>query len=152
MLITKPTILLIGLCVDLTFNLTFNLIFGHLIHYYALLPHIYFDSEMAAALESVFPRVSLKAFVSLKAEDKRKQLSELMNIVLGIRLFNKEIGKGGHDLESLEVICAEEANAAISDLQSKLAECDKKCQEYVDVLLYVIYGDGNAGEVQVIQL
>ncbi len=49
------------------------------------------EREIAAALESVFPRIGLKAFTSLAAEDKVEQLHELANIVLGIRLFNRWI-------------------------------------------------------------
>jgi len=107
------------------------------------------DREMAAALESVFPRVSLKSFVTLNAEDKRKQLFELTSIVLGIRLFNKEIGKGGKDLPNLEDICRAEAADILSNLKQKLAESNEQCQEYVDVLLHVIYGDGEATDQQV---
>jgi hypothetical protein len=47
------------------------------------------EREIAAALESVFPRIGLKAFTSLAPEDKAAQLHELANIVLGIRLFNR---------------------------------------------------------------
>ena len=70
------------------------------------------EREVAAALESVFPRIGsrwifceshneicnscrLKSFVSMSPDDKKFQLKELANIVGGIRLFNKEIGKGG---------------------------------------------------------
>ena len=53
------------------------------------------ERETAAALESVFPRVALPSFVALGTADKRIQLHELSNIVFGIRLFNKTIGKGG---------------------------------------------------------
>ncbi|KAF1330407.1 hypothetical protein FI667_g5159, partial [Globisporangium splendens] len=45
------------------------------------------EREVAAALESVFPRVGLASFVNMSAEDKRFQLEELMCIVEGIRLL-----------------------------------------------------------------
>lgn len=66
------------------------------------------ERECAAALESVFPRVALKSFMTMRSEDKRKQLAELTNIVLGIRLFNREIGKGGADLDVVPLIAAQE--------------------------------------------
>ena len=56
----------------------------------------------------------------MQAEDKRKQLFELTSIVLGIRLFNKEIGKGGEDLPNLEDICRTEAAAILANLKQKL--------------------------------
>ena len=57
------------------------------------------EREIAAALESVFPRIGLKSFVAMPAEQKREQMNELANIVHGIRLFNQEIGKGGAGLD-----------------------------------------------------
>lgn len=53
------------------------------------------EREIAAALESVFPRVGLKAFIQLSYEEKVTQLMELARIILGIRLFNRDEGRGG---------------------------------------------------------
>merc|ERR1711957_382439 len=53
------------------------------------------EREVAAALESVLPRAGLRPFVSLTVPEKVAQLCELSNIVIGIRLFNRDIGKGG---------------------------------------------------------
>ena len=61
------------------------------------------EREIAAALESVFPRIGLKSFVQLSSEEKRLQLEELARIVTGIRLFNREVGKGGAGLENVEL-------------------------------------------------
>ncbi len=58
--------------------------------------------QVAAALESVFPRIGLKSFIMLPPDQKKAQLEEMTNIVLGIRLFNREIGKGGAGLEYIE--------------------------------------------------
>ena len=58
--------------------------------------------EVGAALESVIPRAALGPFVSLNPSEKVTQLVELANLVIGIRLFNKKIGKGGVSLSSLE--------------------------------------------------
>ena len=59
------------------------------------------EREIAAALESVFPRIGLKAFTALPMDDKVAQLHELANIVLGIRLFNRHIGKGGAGIKDV---------------------------------------------------
>ena len=58
------------------------------------------EREVAAALESVLPRAGLKPFVALTTPEKVAQLCELSNIVIGIRLFNRDIGKGGVGLDS----------------------------------------------------
>lgn len=53
-----------------------------------------------AALESVFPNSELAAFISLPRQEKDAQLNGLTNLVTGIRLFNKHLGKGGDMIEN----------------------------------------------------
>ena len=74
------------------------------------------EREIAAALESVFPRIGLKSFVQLSSEEKRLQLEELARIVTGIRLFNREGGKGGAGLDHVEDAVA----TTVSDLRDAL--------------------------------
>lgn len=82
------------------------------------------EREVAAALESVFPRISLKAFINLGAEEKYAQLDELANIVLGIRVFNQHIGKGGVTIPNPE----QEAVALLRQLGMSLSEELEKAQ------------------------
>lgn len=51
------------------------------------------EREVMAAMESVFPRIGLRSFFQLSGEQKRQQTEELARLVLGIRLYNREIGK-----------------------------------------------------------
>lgn len=57
--------------------------------------------EATAALQSVFPQTELGNFLNLSKRDKDRQLIELTQIVTGIRLFNKECGKGGEGIDNL---------------------------------------------------
>ena len=75
------------------------------------------EREVAAALESVFPRIGLKTFMQLSFEEKSVQLLELGRIILGIRLFNKDQSKGGAGIYSME----EEAFEKVSIQQLKSA-------------------------------
>ena len=72
--------------------------------------------EVAAALESVFPRVGLKAFVSLTPEEKAGQLVELAHLILGIRVFNFDIGKGGAGISDI----SKAATDAVFEMERKL--------------------------------
>ena len=56
-------------------------------------------SCVPAALQSVFPQTELGTFMSLTKRDKERQLNELTLIVTGIRLFNRECGKGGEGID-----------------------------------------------------
>ena len=60
------------------------------------------EREVAAALESVFPRIGLKSFVQLSFEEKSGQLMELARIVFGIRLFNRYQKRGGTGIEPVD--------------------------------------------------
>ena len=80
------------------------------------------EREVAAALESVLPRAGLRPFVSLTTPEKVAQLCELSNIVIGIRLFNRDIGKGGVGLESFSEIINHNARALIHELNHEVAE------------------------------
>lgn len=57
-----------------------------------------------AALQSVFPQAELGTFLSLSKKEKEHQLKELAMIVTGIRLFNRETGKGGEGIENCRYI------------------------------------------------
>jgi hypothetical protein len=94
------------------------------------------EREIAAALESVFPRIGLKAFTALPNDDKVAQLHELANIVLGIRLFNRHIGKGGAGIVDLYMQASELAASLITRTSAELQSAEALCDQYVDVIGY----------------
>lgn len=51
-----------------------------------------------AALESVFSIDDLKIFLSMSRGEKISQLDELLHIVSGVRLFNRDCKKGGEGI------------------------------------------------------
>ena len=55
--------------------------------------------EVAAAVESVFPLSHLTDHSSRDVADRRRELASVSDLVLGIRLFNQQIGKGGARLQ-----------------------------------------------------
>ena len=103
------------------------------------------ESEIAAALESVFPRIGLKSFILMTSDEKVAQLTELSSIVLGIRLFNREIGRGGAGLRDLTVTSFNKVATFNEQVQKDLAEVAELCQGYTDVLLYC-HNRRDAGE------
>ena len=88
------------------------------------------EREVAAALESVLPRAGLRPFVSLTTPEKVAQLCELSNIVIGIRLFNRDIGKGGVGLESFADIINHPARSLISDLNKEVSDIMESSDNY----------------------
>lgn len=54
---------------------------------------------LIAALQSVFPQTEMITFISLSKKKKEQQLKNLAMLVTGIRLYNKECGKGGSSID-----------------------------------------------------
>lgn len=78
--------------------------------------------EATAALQSVFPQTELGTFMSLVKRDKERQLQELTMIVTGIRLFNKECGKGGEGIDDLPAILNEAVPATTQNVDAEIQQ------------------------------
>uniref|UniRef100_A0A8C4R279 Cilia- and flagella-associated protein 206 n=1 Tax=Eptatretus burgeri TaxID=7764 RepID=A0A8C4R279_EPTBU len=76
--------------------------------------------EATVAMQSIFPPLELGAFLTLKNQEKERHLSELTSITTGIRLFNKESGKGGEGIENLHAILSETIQAVRNQLDLEM--------------------------------
>jgi hypothetical protein len=92
--------------------------------------------EATAALESVFPLSELTSFISLNRQEKEAQLNGLTNLVTGIRLFNKELGKGGETIERLSDYCTRELVEITALIQEQTKVTEEKIQLYKALLDY----------------
>ncbi|XP_026508712.1 cilia- and flagella-associated protein 206 [Terrapene carolina triunguis] len=90
--------------------------------------------EATAALQSVFPQTELGVFLSLSKKDKERQLKELTMIVTGIRLFNKDCGKGGEGIDDLPAILNEAIPAATQPIDAELRASQDLAYRYTAVL------------------
>lgn len=88
------------------------------------------EREVAAALESVFPRIGLKAFVQLNGDEKNVQLAELARIVLGIRLYNRDQGRGGAGIEDNDKQSLHLATVMLQDIDREVEFFADACTKY----------------------
>lgn len=68
---------------------------------------IYYFREVSTTLKSIFQPLELEYYVKMSKREKEEQLMELMCIVAGIRLFNRDCQRGGEgidDCKSLKMI------------------------------------------------
>ena len=93
------------------------------------------EREVAAALESVFPRIGLKAFLGLTKEERSAQLMELARITLGIRLFNREQGRGGAGIEAMDKDASMLATAMIQDVNREVEYFADACGKYQTAII-----------------
>lgn len=90
--------------------------------------------EATAALQSVFPQTELGVFMALSAEDKQTQLSELTSIVAGIRLFNRDCGKGGEGIEDLPSILKDALKVTSENIEKSLQKSLTAAFQFTGVL------------------
>ena len=111
------------------------------------------EKEVAAALESVIPRAVLSPFILLNNTEKVTQLTELFNLVIGIRLFNKEIGnflhficffiikqfkigKGGVTLASVDELIDNKGHELRDKIQERINEQISLSEDYANYFMY----------------
>nr|XP_020734794.1 cilia- and flagella-associated protein 206 isoform X4 [Odocoileus virginianus texanus] len=90
--------------------------------------------EATAALQSVFPQTELGTFLTLSKKDKECQLKELAMIVTGIRLFNRDCGKGGEGIDDLPAILQEAIPATTQHVDSQLEVVQDQAYRYTAIL------------------
>ncbi|XP_004933014.1 cilia- and flagella-associated protein 206 [Bombyx mori] len=76
--------------------------------------------EGMAALESVFSWNDLKMFVALPRNEKLTQLNELMEIVSGVRIFNRDCKKGGEGIPDLPFDLVDAGKACLTAFSNSL--------------------------------
>lgn len=90
--------------------------------------------EATAALQSVFPQSELGTFLTLTKKDKERQLKELTMIVTGIRLFNRDCGKGGEGIDDLPAILREAIPVTTQHIDSQLQIAQDQVYRYTAIL------------------
>ena len=71
--------------------------------------------------------------MTLNNSEKVTQLVELANLVIGIRLFNQEIGKGGAGLRTISELLNFEGRVIGESAYKELEEVSEICENYTIV-------------------
>ncbi|XP_011174414.1 cilia- and flagella-associated protein 206 [Solenopsis invicta] len=74
--------------------------------------------EVSVALQSVFQASELAHYVTLPKREKEEQLMEIMCLVAGIRLFNRDCQRGGEGIDDLPSILQE----ALTKMRNSILE------------------------------
>ncbi|NXD81324.1 CF206 protein, partial [Halcyon senegalensis] len=90
--------------------------------------------EVTAALQSVFPQTEMITFLSLSKKNKEQQLKSLAALVTGIRLYNKECGKGGSGIDDLPAVLNEAIPSATRTVDEGLNTCHVLAHQYTALL------------------
>ncbi|NXD22370.1 CF206 protein, partial [Spelaeornis formosus] len=90
--------------------------------------------EVTAALQSIFPKTEMVAFIPLSKKDKEQQLKDLAMLVTGIRLYNKQCQKGGSSIDDLPDYLNETVPSATQTLKERLNSCQLLAHRYTALL------------------
>jgi hypothetical protein len=88
------------------------------------------EREIYALLDNVLPKSGLPPFVSLSSQDKIAQLNDLSNIVMGIRLLNGEVGKGGIGLLTLTDLRKKLGSKLLNEVREYYNKISDTCEKY----------------------
>ncbi|KAL2641484.1 hypothetical protein R1flu_009071 [Riccia fluitans] len=97
------------------------------------------EADIIAALESVLPKKSLLYWMDLQGEEKGTQMEELADVVIGIRVFNKCMKRGGEQFtlpyEKFEIQSEELRNKAqevIKFVDARVENCILGIRNHVE--------------------
>ena len=88
------------------------------------------EREIYLNLDNIFPKSGLTPFLTLSIQDKVSQLNELSNTVMGIRLLNCELGKGGIGLMTLEDIKKKLKYELLFEVKDFYNKVNTVCEKY----------------------
>ena len=108
------------------------------------------EREIYLNLDNIFPKSGLTPFLTLSIQDKISQLNELSNTVMGIRLLNCELGKGGIGLMTLEDIKKKLKFDLLYEVKEFYNKVNTVCEKYsliYDNLDFETINEGKETEV-----
>lgn len=88
------------------------------------------EKEIYLNLDTIFPKSGLTPFLTLSIQDKISQLNDLANTVMGIRLLNCELGRGGVGLMNLEDIKKKLKYELLYEVKEFYAKVNSVCEKY----------------------
>lgn len=110
------------------------------------------EKEIYSAFDNVLPKSALPPFIALSPEHKISNLNELSNIVMGIRLLNKELGKGGIGLYSLNEMRNKLSKNLFNEVRAMHVKyydiCLKYIEAYESIDSSIILGDDEEKSVE----
>ncbi|XP_053975332.1 cilia- and flagella-associated protein 206-like [Hylaeus volcanicus] len=90
--------------------------------------------EVSVALHSVFQPSELEPYVKMSKREKEEQLMELMCIVAGIRLFNRDCQRGGEGIDDLPTILQEATKRSHDSIMEFLERLMSKIYRFTAVV------------------
>ncbi|XP_015119230.1 cilia- and flagella-associated protein 206 [Diachasma alloeum] len=95
--------------------------------------------ETSVALQSVYGQMELNHFVTLSSAEKKSKLAQLVKIVAGIRLFNKDCHRGGAGIDDLPQILHEAIEKSHQSILDFLQNIMKKVYQFTAGIETIVF-------------
>ncbi|XP_043485126.1 cilia- and flagella-associated protein 206-like isoform X2 [Leptopilina heterotoma] len=95
--------------------------------------------EVSLALQSVYQPSELSRYITLQKKEKEEQLMELMCIVAGIRLFNRDCERGGEGIDDLPSILQEAVKKTQSSIMELLEQLMQRIYKFTSAVENVLH-------------
>ncbi|XP_046973172.1 cilia- and flagella-associated protein 206-like [Vanessa cardui] len=105
--------------------------------------------EGVAALESVFSLEDLKIFIALPRSEKMAQLTDLVQIASGVRLFNRDCKKGGEGIPDLPFNLVDAGKACLASLSNSLITVMQRVNSLTTAIADTITIQDETGNVMI---
>eukprot|EP01084_Bolivina_argentea_P001778 3280_1 len=92
------------------------------------------EREMNAALENIFPRSQIKEYKILSNKNKIIQIQRLVDIIYGIRLYDRDVGKGGSSITNISKLIEMELSEIYNEINTKLERIQIEIENYIKVI------------------
>lgn len=92
------------------------------------------EREINAALENVFPRISIKEYKSLSTKNKKIQIERLIEIIYGIRLYDRDIGKGGSSISDIPKLIEMDLSEIYTEINQQLESIQIEIENYTKII------------------
>jgi len=92
------------------------------------------EREIAAALQSVFPKAEIPTYQRSSPEIKELEITRIPCLVIGVRLFNKFNEKGGNGIPDLRNSALKHYDSLLKELENEIQLEKKQIKKYEEVL------------------
>eukprot|EP01084_Bolivina_argentea_P106396 190404_1 len=92
------------------------------------------EREITAALTNVFPQAEIKQYKALPNKEKIVQIRRLIDVIYGIRLYDRDTGKGGSSITDIPKLIEMDLSELFGDISSKLEMIEAEIQNYTKII------------------
>ena len=93
------------------------------------------EKEITTAFDAILPLSAIKSFIFFSENEKKNQLQELPKLILGMRVNNKMLEKGGAGIQDIDEICHKKSIQSLNEVDTEISESSEICDRLKEKIL-----------------